>query len=145
MSLVLSSLMSSYCHYCTIISFCRIAVLMHCLHTIFETMGPFLKTLHTIPPNTHTKCKWSQTFCNYTLTLLKILFLHNSTHKNKIINHMLTKLHTDVNNVKHYSRVFFLFSVLWSGVCHSTHTCIYVHSHAVHTTVCMCIQYRCSL
>ncbi len=45
------------------------------------------------------------------LTLLKKLFLHsNSTHQHKIINHIHIKLHTDVKNVKHYSRVSFACS-----------------------------------
>ncbi len=103
------------------------------LHTVFETMAPFLKTLHIKPQNTHTTYNHTHlakanTSLKIVLPLLKMVFLHsNSTHKHKIISHIHAKLHTDVKNVKHYSRVYFACSE-----CSEEQECVISLAHTVH-------------
>ncbi len=66
---------------------------------------------HTQHAKRHTHLVKANTSLKTILTFLKNIFLRsNSTHKHKINSHILTKLHTDVKNVKHYSRVSFAFT-----------------------------------
>ncbi len=65
---------------------------------------------HTQHTKRHTHLAKANTSLK-TLNSFKYFFLHsNSTHKHKIISHIHAKLHTDVKNVKHYSRVYFACS-----------------------------------
>ncbi len=100
---------------------------------------------HTQHTKRHTHLGKANTSLKTVLTFLKknIFAYINSTHKHKIISHIHAQLHTDVKNVKHYSRVSFAcveFRLQWSsGVCHSTRTyydMLYMHIYTVYT-VCM--------
>ncbi len=86
---------------------------------------------HTQHVKRHTHLAKANTSLKTILTLLKMVFLHsNCTHKRKIISHIHTKLHTDVKNVKHCSRVSFAYSEC-SGVCQSTRTYMHMHIHYI--------------